>query len=1192
VWCGVLGPLTVRGSAGEPLTISGPARRLLFAALVSRAGRTVPPDVLVEDLWGHVPPRTAAKTLQSHVVRLRDDLGRDPALVTDRAGYRLELGPEDVDAGCFEASVRRAAQRSAAGDPAGALGEFDAALALRRGDAYEEFADAPFCVSERLRLFEMRAHAEEERTDAALALGQSGELVADLEKRLDAAPYRERTWEQLVLALYRAGRQADALGAYGRARRTLADDLGVDPGPRLQQLEQQVLRQDPALIGVATTARPVAVVRPRPGVCPYRGLASYREGDGDLFVGRERLTAEVVGMLADNHVLAVVGASGTGKSSLLRAGLVPALRRGALPGSAAWRVTVLTPADALAETSVGAADVLVLDQAEDLFGQLGAAQRAEVVDRLAQFVGAGSRLVFALRADFYRRLTEVQPLAAYAQAATVLVGPLREDDLRRVVIEPAERLGLAIEPALVDAVLDDVAGQPAALPLLSAALVRTWENRIGNRLTLDGYRRGGGVASALEATAEDAYDRLPEHHRLVARRLLVRLAVREGGSWVRRPMRRSDATADADAREVLAALAAARLVTVGQERVEITHDALLAHWPRLRSWLDERAMAAELLDHLGVAARAWAEADRPASDLYRGPRLQTALDWRDAHPDDVSAVEARFLDASAAAADAELVHARERAQREARGRRRLRLIAAGLAVMVVLAAVGIVVAFHERSSANSSARRARAAALSADARRLAALSANAPDIATSSLLAVAAYRLQDSADTRGALLDAVERSQSALWRIQAVHRLQWVATDPAGDRVATIDNRGRVFVYDTRTRRQIASFPSNSQLLTGISGDGRQVVVSGGDSAQGNQLNPVSVLDVATGKRRHVFATDADLNIWEPVMSQDGHWIAMVTTRHVGAGVAVDVYDMRDWAAPARTVVSANPTAIAVSRNALAVQAASGTVTVWSLPSMRVLGHAHAVHPATHPTPMALTPDGDAVAVVDGADPTESAVYSTHTAHVTALPAQPEGIETLGFSPDGAELVIGSIIGSLNTYRTSDGAQLESYAGDVGTVMAVSWSGTTRPTGLYTAGLDSQLASWSIGVGPRLLSQRGPDLEAPDRSELFGHVALGLTPQFSSPATERGYAVDVRSGRFETWPLHLGNNGSLNQAVASWDGRRALLSIEDGAGENRIVIWDLVANRQVGQLHLPDDAPRVFDKGMDAGISPNGALAY
>jgi WD40 repeat protein len=219
-------------------------------------------------------------------------------------------------------------------------------------------------------------------------------------------------------------------------------------------------------------------------------------------------------------------------------------------------------------------------------------------------------------------------------------------------------------------------------------------------------------------------------------------------------------------------------------------------------------------------------------------------------------------------------------------------------------------------------------------------------------------------------------------------------------------------------------------------------------------------------------------------------------------------------------------------------------------------------------------------------------VYSTHTAHVTALPAQPEGIETLGFSPDGAQLVIGSIIGSLNTYRTSDGAQLESYAGDVGTVMAVSWSGTTRPTGLYTAGLDSQLASWSIGVGPRLLSQRGPDLEAPDRSELFGHVALGLTPQFSSPATERGYAVDVRSGRFETWPLHLGNNGSLNQAVASWDGRRALLSIEDGAGENRIVIWDLVANRQVGQLHLPDDAPRVFDKGMDAGISPNGALAY
>ena len=158
--------------------------------------------------------------------------------------------------------------------------------------------------------------------------------AAEAEARLRDDPYRERLWELLVLALYRQGRQGDALEAYRRARAELGDGLGVDPGPRLRELEAQVLAQDPGLLAVSAQTR-------QP--CPYKGLARYDAADADLFVGRERLVEELVARLVDERFLVVVGPSGAGKSSLVRAGLVPALAAGALPGSDAWPVVVMVP---------------------------------------------------------------------------------------------------------------------------------------------------------------------------------------------------------------------------------------------------------------------------------------------------------------------------------------------------------------------------------------------------------------------------------------------------------------------------------------------------------------------------------------------------------------------------------------------------------------------------------------------------------------------------------------------------------------------------------------------------------------------------------------------------------------------------------------------------------------------------------
>lgn len=1195
VWCGVLGPLVVRGPGDEPLTISGPARRLLFAALVSRVGRTVPPEVLVEDLWGHVPPRTAAKTLQSHVVRLRDDLGRDPALVTDRTGYRLELPAGAVDARSFEDGVRDAAERAAAGDSAAALARLDAALDLWRGDAYEEFADAPFSVAERLRLFELKAHTEERRTDLALDLGRAGELISTLEKRVAASPYRERGWEQLILALYRAGRQAEALGAYRRAARTLAEDLGVDPGPALRELEERVLRQDSDLLAPARPAT-VTISAERRGSCPYLGLATYSDTQSDLFVGRERLTAELAGLLADHRSVVVVGASGTGKSSMLRAGLVAALRGGALPGSASWRTSVVAPAD-VAGLSLGEFDLVVVDQGEELFSRLTAAERADVAERLEQFSASGGRLVLALRGDFYGRLAELQPLAAHARRASVLVGPLREDELRRVVLEPAQRVGLEVEDALVETVLNDVAGQPAALPMLSAALVRTWENRSDETLTLAGYQRGGGVATAVEATAEDAYRKLDEGQRGLARRLLVRLAGREGDAWVRRPVRRDDLAPDDDSAAVLSALAAARLVTVTAARVEITHDALLAHWPRLRGWLEERVLAAELLDHLDVAARAWQDAGRPASDLYRGARLQSALDWRDDHPDDVSELESAFLDASAAAAETELAVAREQLRREARARRRLRAVVAGLAVMVLLAGVGVAIALHERSSANRAAQRARAAALTADARRLAALSLTAPDIASSSLLAVAAYRLQDTGDTRGALLSAVERNQSALWRFTTPHRALRVAATPDGTRLAVLDNRRQVHIIDPRTRRQVTEFPAHADTLDGITPDGRQVIVYGPDRGE-NPVGRLSVVDVATGRRLRVLTTlgvvDPEI---EPVMSTDDHWVALLTTQPMHGGVAVDVFDTSDWtAAPLRFAVPADPVAVAAGRDSVAVEHADGSMEIRRLPSLRLIGRIAHTLSAQPNSPLALAPDASRVAVVDARDPRTAAIFPVRGGQhpATPVPSQPADITQLAFSPDGAELALTSLSGSVGVYHSADASQAEELAGHAGPVVGLAWSGTGAPTGLYTAGLDSQLVSWSVSPAPRLVTERGPTIPTPDRGETFGHFVLGVTPeQGSVPETQiKLFRADLDTGRWAAWPVGLRNGEYVNQAVSSRDGTRGLLTVQDLAGHNRVEIWDLARRARIGQLSFPADTPAKFYLGFAAAISPDGRTAY
>jgi DNA-binding SARP family transcriptional activator len=291
----VLGPLEVL-RAGEPVDLGSAKQRALLAVLLTHANEVVPIDRLIDDLWGETPPESAPNALQVYVSGLRKVLERD-RLVTRRPGYMLEVGIDELDALQFEQWAAQGRAALETGDPAAALHHLAAALSLWRGPALADFAYEPFAAADAARLEELRISAIEDRVDADLALGRHREVVGTLDGLVTEHPLRERLSGQRMLALYRSGRQAEALRAYQSLRKRLAEELGIDPSPALQQLEAAILAQDPALDpvavdGVASGGAPeTAEARPLP--------AAFQRRDRLPFVGREHERARMAASWAD-----------------------------------------------------------------------------------------------------------------------------------------------------------------------------------------------------------------------------------------------------------------------------------------------------------------------------------------------------------------------------------------------------------------------------------------------------------------------------------------------------------------------------------------------------------------------------------------------------------------------------------------------------------------------------------------------------------------------------------------------------------------------------------------------------------------------------------------------------------------------------------------------------------------------------
>ena len=318
----VLGPLEVGGQVNG----LSPRDRVVLSALVVRAGEPVSRDALADALWGDSPPSTWTKVIQGSVVRLRKRLGT-AAIESGPSGYRLALQEDELDHLLFERLLERGREALAGDDPERASYLLQEALELWRGGALPDLADWEPGQVEAARLDGLRQDAEELRVEAEIKAGRATAELEQARALVARAPLRERRWVLLATALYQAGRQAEALGAVQRARAMLADELGLDPGQELVLLEQQLLRQD------ATLTPPM--LHEVSAVCPYRGLLAYDAEHADAFFGREDDVAACLRRLRDVQVLAVVGPSGVGKSSLVRAGVVSSLVRAGTYGPVA-----------------------------------------------------------------------------------------------------------------------------------------------------------------------------------------------------------------------------------------------------------------------------------------------------------------------------------------------------------------------------------------------------------------------------------------------------------------------------------------------------------------------------------------------------------------------------------------------------------------------------------------------------------------------------------------------------------------------------------------------------------------------------------------------------------------------------------------------------------------------------------------
>ncbi|RPJ24401.1 MAG: hypothetical protein EHM33_17965, partial [Chloroflexi bacterium] len=887
---------------------------------------------------------------------------------------------------------------------------------------------------------------------------------------------------------------------------------------------------------------------PTPGEPPFKGLQYFDENDADLFFGREMLTAKLVNRLHGTEFLSVIiGASGSGKSSLIRAGLIPVLKKGDLlsdgtkppEGSVNWRIHIVTPTahplEALAtelarhlESVTAAATLmddltreprslalflsrkhpkghtlLVVDQFEELFTLCrDEFEREAFIDNLLNAKGSGVTIVITLRADFYAHIAQYPDLRDAVAQQQEYIGPMTVEELRRAIEEPARHGHWEFEPGLVDLILRDVGDEPGALPLLSHALLETWKRRAGHTLTLKGYADAGGVHGAIAHTAESVYQNLSPAEQTIARNIFLRLTeLGEGTEDTRRRASFEELMPQTEevgaVRMVLNTLAEARLVTLGEDSAEVAHEALIREWPTLREWLNQDREGLRLHRHLTEAAHDWELLERDPGALYRGAHLAQAREWAASHPKALNEGERAFLTASIEQEQCEEQEREAQQQRELEATRKL-----------------------------ATTERARAEEQAHSANRLRIRNRVITTVGTAALvLAVIAFVFgtqavaeRDRADQqRDLALNAQATAQAEGQRAESEKHLA-ISRELS---IASVNNLSldpeRSILLALQALDQSDTPEARDALHRAIQTFRVQFAVRHADVVGDVTYSP-------DGTRLATASDDGTAKIWNAATGKE-----LLT---LNTGPSASVAFSPECVSPPEASAERCGTRLATANYE------AKTATIWDAATghelLTLTGHTGGVNQVV------FSPDGTRLATAS--DDTTAKVWNARTGEeLFTLTGHTDIVSSIAFSPDGTRLITGSWDHTAKVWDMTTGAELFTFSNFTEPVEAV-----FNPDGKELAlNSGNEVQIWDFRKGEKLLTLFGhsnqvervafsPDGERLVTASLDGTARLWDATTGAELLTLAGHASSVVSVAFSPDGIHLAT-ASNDGTARVWD---------------------------------------------------------
>jgi WD40 repeat protein/transcriptional regulator with XRE-family HTH domain len=992
-----------------------------------------------------------------------------------------------------------------------------------------------------------------------------------------------------------------------------------DPEHRYPDVDSLLTDLRRAIQGEAPVVRPLVPTIELPPLTaadnPYKGLRAFGEGDAADFFGRDALTHQLLARLAESgelsRFLAVVGPSGSGKSSVVGAGLVPALRRGGLPGSDKWFIVEILPGPhpleeleaALLRVAVNPPEsllgqlhedkrgllravrrclpddpavelVLVIDQFEEVFTLVqDEAVRAHLLDSLVTAAldeRSRVRLLLTLRADFMDRPLGYVDFGELLRQRLEIVLPMTPDELEQAIVKPAERVGLELEPGLTAAIVRDVGDQPGALPLLQYALTELFQKRDDRRLTKAAYAEIGGVTGALGKRAEEVFASLDANGQALGRQLFLRLVtLGEGAEDTRRRVLRAELeglTTKSAKEENLRALSGLieafgkhRLLAFDRDpvtrgpTVEVAHEALLREWPRLREWLNESRADVRWQRQLAAAANEWRSANREASFLLTGARLEQFEGWAANTSVALTQDERAFLEAGIAERDQRAAEERERQQRELetvrqlaetesrraeeqtrsadRLRQRNRVITVVGAVAFVLAALAGLFGYV----ANQNASVAQAVSTSAIQFANSAQAASTFAVAQQST-AQAEAEIRATAEAV-AVQKRADAQQQAL--IASVRELAGAANlnldiDPersillALEAVKLTDAAGQPPLIEAQDALHRAVQTSRIQF-----------------TLRGHMAEIMGLAYSPDGTRLATFADDGTVKVWD---ADSGIELINIPTGEL----ASNVYRSLSFSPDGKL---------------LAASAAPHLAKVWEADSgqevLTLSGHADEV------TAVILSPDGKRIAT-SSLDQTTKIWDAATGEELLTLIGQNDAVDDVAFSPDGAYLATAGETTGAIIWEIASGQALFTLPVSGGVYnVAFSPDGKTLATGAF----NTTWSLWDVTTGQKLLTGFG-------HASLLAGISFDSTGARIATANEDGTAKiwEAATGR-ELLTLSGHASGVLGVAFSP-DGAHVATASRD----TTVKIWDVSPSAGGEWLNLVGHTERVFG----VAYSPDG----